>query len=136
MAISKVINPLVDLDQWLFGDAKGSHVLAGSWIPRADLSEDDSNYYVELEIPGIGKDDLKLEIKGRSMSISGEKKTSEEVESKKLHSQERSYGSFVRYFHLPEDADLSKIDANHEDGVLRVVIAKTEQAKPQLVKIN
>lgn len=104
-----------------------------SFSPRIDISDDEKNVYVEAEIPGVNKDDLKITLKDNILTIKGEKKIEKEKKEKNYYRSERSYGSFQRSFTLPVDVDSNKIDAKYNDGTL---ILKMEKLKPTPVKVK
>jgi HSP20 family protein len=106
------------------------------WCPLCNLHEDDTNYILEAEVPGLEKDEIKVSLKDNIITLSGERK--EEKEDKKKHSHiiERHYGSFSRSFSLPVDVDEEKIDASYKDGVLRVILPKTEKTKMKEIAVK
>jgi HSP20 family protein len=98
-------------------------------VPAVNISESENNYHVELAAPGLKKEDFKLNLERNQLSISVEQSANHQDNQKNYSKREYSYTSFVRSFTLPESADESKIDATYSDGVLRVDIAKREEAK-------
>ena len=106
------------------------------WSPLVDISEDDKEYLVKAELPDVKKEDIKLSVHDNVLSISGERKYEKEEKGKKYHRVERAYGSFLRSFTLPEDADASKIAAESKDGILKVHLPKSEKAKPKSIEVK
>lgn len=102
--------------------------------PALDITESDDEYVVTVELPGVKKEDVTVEVKEGVLTILGEKKR--EVTKEKGRWMERSYGSFQRCFTLPPDASGDKIDASFRDGVLTLHIAKAEEKKPRTVAIK
>jgi len=98
-------------------------------VPAVNISESENNYHVELAAPGLKKDDFKLNLDRNQLTISVEQSADHEDNHKNYSKREYSYSSFVRSFTLPESADDSHIDASYTDGVLRIDIAKREEAK-------
>jgi HSP20 family protein len=98
-------------------------------VPAANISETAENYHIELAAPGLKKEDFKLNIDRNVLSISVEQVSESNNEKKSYSKREYSYSSFVRSFTLPESADDSRIEATYTDGVLKVDIAKKEEAK-------
>lgn len=98
-------------------------------VPAVNISETENNYHVELAAPGLKKEDFKLNLERNQLSISVEQSANHEDNQKNYSKREYSYSSFVRSFTLPESADDSKIDASYTDGVLKIDIAKREEAK-------
>lgn len=97
---------------------------AGAFSPRIDISEDDKNIYVEAEIPGTRKEDLKITIQDNIITLKGEKKKTEVKSEKNYYRSERVYGSFSRSFTLPVAVNPDNVDARFEDGILRVKMEK------------
>ena len=106
------------------------------WSPLVDISEDEKEYIVKAEIPEMNKEDIKLNVHDDVLTISGERKYEKEEKGKKYHRIERAYGSFLRSFTLPEDADGSKVSAEYKDGVLNVHLPKSEKAKPKAIEVK
>ena len=117
----------------LFG--KGGIALP-EWSPRVDISEDDKEYLVKADLPEMKKEDVKVTVEHDVLSISGERKSEKEEKKKKFHRIERSYGTFLRTFTLPDDAGATKIAAEFKDGVLKVHAPKTASAKPKPVEVK
>lgn len=106
------------------------------WSPLVDIEENEKEYLVKAELPEIKKDEVKVTVENGVLTIAGERKFEKEEKGKKYHRVERSYGSFVRSFTLPEDADGTKVSAEYKDGVLRVHLPKSEQAKPKAIEVK
>ncbi|SEO58468.1 MULTISPECIES: Hsp20/alpha crystallin family protein [unclassified Mucilaginibacter] len=98
-------------------------------VPAANISETAENYHIELAAPGLKKEDFKLNLDRNVLSISVEQLSESNNEKKNYSKREYSYSSFVRSFTLPESADDNRIEATYTDGVLKVNIAKKEEAK-------
>ena len=101
-----------------------------------DITEDEKEYIVKAEIPEMKKEDIKISVHDDVLSISGERKYEKEEKGKKYHRVERAYGSFMRNFTLPQDADGSKVNAEYKDGVLKVHLPKSEKAKPKAIEVK
>ncbi len=100
-----------------------------SRVPAVNISESENNYHVELAAPGLKKEDFKLNLERNQLSISVEQSSDQEDNQKNYSKREYSYSSFVRSFTLPESADHSQIEASYTDGILKIDIAKREEAK-------
>jgi HSP20 family protein len=98
-------------------------------VPAANISETENNYHVELAAPGLKKEDFKLNLERNVLNISVEQSIDQQDNQKNYSKREYSYSSFVRSFTLPESADEHNINASYTDGVLRIDIAKREEAK-------
>ena len=98
-----------------------------SFTPSVNTREDEKAYYIEVDLPGVKKEDIKVDIKDNTLTISGERKFKEEVKEEDYYKIETSIGKFSRTFTLPEDADVENIDAKSENGVLEIVIPKVKK---------
>jgi HSP20 family protein len=106
------------------------------WSPLVDITEDEKEYVVKAEIPEMKKEDIKINVHDDVLTVSGERKYEKEEKGKKYHRVERAYGSFMRSFTLPEDADGSKINAEYKDGMLKLHLPKSEQAKKKTIEVK
>ncbi len=106
------------------------------WSPLVDITEDEKEYLIKAELPDMKKEDVRLTVENEVLAISGERKFEKEEKGKKYHRVERAYGSFVRSFSLPEDADGSKVTADFKDGMLHVHLPKSQKAKPKAIEIT
>ena len=119
-----------------FEDTKSASL--SGFNPVVNTREGEFAYHVDADLPGVKKEDIKINIKGNMITLSGERKYKKEVNEKDYHRVESSFGKFERSFTLPEDADAENITASNEDGVLEIVIPKltggTEKVKQVEVK--
>ncbi|MFZ2301063.1 MAG: Hsp20/alpha crystallin family protein [Gallionella sp.] len=106
------------------------------WMPSVDISETDTAYLVKGEIPGVKKEDVRVTIQDGMLTIQGERKQEKEEKGKKFHRIERSYGSFVRSFRLPDDTDENKVKAEFKDGMINVTLPKSAKAKAKAVEVS
>jgi len=114
----------------------GQEMLAvADWSPSIDISETDAAYLIKAEIPGVKKEDVKVTIQDGMLTIQGERKIEKEEKGKKFHRVERSYGSFVRSFRIPDNADENSVKAEFKDGMLNVTLAKSAKAKAKSVNV-
>jgi HSP20 family protein len=116
----------------------GSLSAAGGegFVPKLELQESADNYLIRAELPGLGAEDIELNVDNDVLSLRGEKRQGEEKNFRGFHYSERSYGSFTRAIQLPPGVDASKIDASFKNGVLEVKIPKSERAKPQKIAVS
>jgi len=119
----------------MFDDTPGQRASAGVF-PLINLTEDRNNYYVRAELPGVKAEELDIQATANNIAISGERKIAAEGENARYHRREREAGSFSRMIGLPGDINTDKVDAKLENGVLTVVIAKAEAAKPKQITIK
>jgi HSP20 family protein len=112
-------------------------MLEGEPQMRLDLTEDDKNFFVKAEIPGVKKEDIKVSVDGNQVSLTAEvKKETEEKESSRVIRSERYYGSVARSFTLDENVDQSAALAKYEDGVLQLTLPKKSNGKSHILKIS
>jgi len=105
-------------------------------FPLVNVTEGSDNYYVRAELPGVKSGDMDISVTGTSLSISGERKIPPEDEKANYHRREREAGKFSRMINLPGQIDTSKVEAHCTDGVLTVVLPKSEVAKPKQITIK
>jgi HSP20 family protein len=105
-------------------------------FPLMNLTEDRDHYYLRAELPGIKAEDLDIMATGDSLTISGERKISEEDEKATFHRREREAGRFSRVIQLPGDIDTGKVEASCADGILTIVLPKAEASKPKQVRVK
>ena len=126
---------------FLFGDffgvdKRGDETNFIRWAPRVDIVEVNGTYELTADLPGLKKDDIKIEIHDNVLTLRGEKKLEEEKKDKNYRLCERYFGEFVRTFTLPENVNKDGIEAEFKDGVLTVAIPKVEKAKPKQIEVK
>ncbi len=105
--------------------------------PKVDVIENENSYEVHLAVPGVSKDDFKVEVNDNYLTVSGERKFTNEKKDKNYHSVETQYGSFSRSFTLPENVDGIKINAKYNNGILELTIPKDEKkVLKQTIKVS
>ncbi len=119
-----------------FRGADEQGLLNGSWLPAVDVAEDENEYVVNVELPGVNKDEVKITLEYNILTVRGEKKAEKETKDKNYHRMERSYGSFQRSFTLPTSVKNDKIDAEYRDGILSITLPKEEEAKPKQIEVK
>ena len=122
------------LDQ-MFDDSPQQGLGAGVF-PLINLTEDKDNYYVRAELPGVKGEELDIQVTGKNLAISGERKIAAEGEGAKYHRREREAGTFSRMIGLPGDIDSNKVEAKLENGILSIVVSKAEIAKPKQISVS
>ncbi len=146
---SRMITPFDEIERW-FEDmwSRPSALLAsslwpagrltelGEFSPSVDMFIDGNELVLKADLPGVRKEDINIDIADTMLTISGEKKIEEKIETDTCYSFERSRGSFVRRFELPEGTDTDKVKAHLENGVLEVRIPKTENVVSKTKKIT
>src|ERR1700740_64610 len=104
-------------------------------VPAVNIAETENEFHIELAVPGLKKEDFKINLEKNVLSVSAQKKEENVEEGKKFSKREYNYSSFTRTFTLPETVDHSKIDAEYVDGILKLNVAKREEAKIQTREI-
>jgi HSP20 family protein len=128
---NQAVNPFFnDVFESILNDSFLSDKLA-TRVPAVNIGETENEFHVELAVPGLKKEDFKISLDKNVLSVSVEKQAENVEEGKKYSKREYSYNSFVRSFTLPETVDYGKIDAEYTDGILKLNIAKKEEAKFQ-----
>ena len=135
-ALQQSLGSLFSRSPALGPEGQEEPLAVAEWAPLVDISEDDQEYLIKAELPAVKREDVKVTAEEGTLTIMGERKFEKDEKGKKYHRIERSYGSFVRNFSLPEDASPGKVTAEFQDGVLTVHLAKTEKAKPQHIEIK
>jgi HSP20 family protein len=108
-----------------------------SFMPKVDVIENNDSFEIHFAVPGLSKEDFKIELNDRFLTVSGERKFADEKKDKNYHSIETQYGSFSRSFSLPDNTDLGKINAKYNHGILELTIPKDEKkALKQTIKVN
>ncbi len=106
------------------------------WAPAVDILENENELVLKADLPGLDLKDIDIQIENGTLSLNGERKFEKEENSKGFHRLERSYGSFVRYFTLPETVAADQVHADYQNGVLTVTLPKKEIAKPRSIKVQ
>jgi HSP20 family protein len=104
--------------------------------PPCDINETDSHYLMTFDLPGVKKDEIKIEARDNQLVVSGERKKEHKEEAKGRINQERYYGSFMRSFTLPSSVDANKVEAHFENGELQIAIPKKEVAQRKQIPIK
>ena len=121
---------------WPSRNGEKEAMTVAQWTPLVDISEDNNEYLVKAELPELKKEEVKVSVENGELTISGERKSEKEEKGKKFHRIERSYGSFLRSFTLPETVNGDKVSAEFKDGVLSVHLPKDEKAKPKSIEVK
>jgi len=111
-------------------------ILAGDWSPRIDLKEEDQQFVVQADIPGVRPEDIEVSMDGDVLTIKGHKKTEKEQSSEGYLRVERSTGSFLRQFSLPSSVNADEIKATSKDGVLKLTIPKNNKTKGRKISVQ
>jgi HSP20 family protein len=127
----------------IFGEAVSRQASVGedeplrsSWLPAVDVHENETAITLRTELPGLSLDDVELTIDKGRLTIQGEKRLEKEDTDGDYRRIEASYGSFYRSFPLPDSVDQEAVEARFENGVLYIVLPKTEEAKPKRIAVK
>jgi len=133
--VQREINKL--FESFFQGGNQADEAFASSyWTPAVDIAEQENQYLVKMELPGVAREDVKISLESNILTVRGEKKQEKEEKDKNFYRVERSYGSFQRSFTLPSSVKSDKIDAVFKDGVLSVALPKSEEAKPKQIEVK
>lgn len=124
----------------LFEDAfpyrgEEKELVASSWAPAVDIYEKENALVLATEVPGLDENDIEIKIEDNTLTLKGERKFEKETKEENYHRIERSYGSFHRSFTLPRYIDEDKINAEYENGVLKITMPKKSELKAKKVKV-
>ena len=111
-------------------------LMSSAWMPPVDIAEDADHISVMAELPGFKEQDVKVELQGDVLSISGERRRESEKKDRDYRRVERSYGHFHRSFTLPASVDRENVKANFSDGLLKLELPKKPEAKPRQIPIT
>ncbi|MEQ9309648.1 MAG: Hsp20/alpha crystallin family protein [Balneolaceae bacterium] len=142
MALIKYNRPNTDLFSRNFNDIvdeffnnSATNYRKDNFMPSVDVTESDTQFEVSVELPGLKKEDINVDLEKGRLTISGERKSNKEEEGKNFHRIERQYGKFSRAFYLPESIDDESIIAKYEDGILNITINKSEEKVKKQIEI-
>jgi len=106
------------------------------WTPSVDVTESGGNLVVTAELPGLSRDDVDIDLSDGVLTIRGEKQEEKERDQQEMHVIERSFGTFSRSFTLPYDVDENKVNAEFKNGILRIVLPRSEKARGRKIEIK
>lgn len=132
---ASIWNMLADVDT-LFDRYESPVATAAAFSPRANIEETENSYLLNFDLPGVKKEDLKIDVHGRTFTLSGERRRVSETEERGFKRYECASGKFARSFTLPVGVDASKVEATLADGVLSVTVPKSEAEKPRTIAIK
>ena len=124
-----------DLDNW-FGNDFLTEPLEGLWTPTVDIEEKDGKYLVKADLPGLKKKDIHLELHDGYLTLKGERKSENEEKKENYHRIERTYGTFLRSFKVPEGVTEKDIKAKYHDGVLELTVPAPKAEKPKAIDVK
>lgn len=116
-------------------DGNGTEV-TGTWEPPVDIYETDDALVLEVELPGVSKDEVSLELHEHTLTLSGERKREPSAQGGQYHREEGRYGAFQRAFRMPTIVDQAQVQATYKNGVLALRLPKRAAPKPQGIPIT
>jgi len=133
-----------DLDEFpaglrLFQDTVNrmfSQATSRPWVPAVDIFETENEWVLKADLPEVKMNDIDIQIENGTLTLKGERKFQKEEAGKGYTQVERNYGTFGRYFSLPDTVDSEKVQASYAQGVLTVTLPKKEVAKPRSIKVE
>ncbi len=125
------------MDRWFADTLPGTpYATSKQTLGAVDVEETDNAYLLHFDIPGLKKEDVKIEIQNNELKVAGSREFSKDENHKSFKLRERSSGSFERVFHLGDQVDLDSVDAKFEDGVLNISLEKKASPKPRQIEIR
>ena len=124
------------VEKFFYGWPRYRDDMETSWSPRADVQETDTDYLIDIELPGIDKKAIKVEVKNDVLTVTGERKEESKTKEKGYQSIERHYGKFERKFSLPDTVKAENIAAKYNNGVMTLTLPKTEKAIPREISVE
>ena len=109
---------------------------SGSFVPAVDVYDDEHKVILKLEVPGVKQEDLDVQVENQTLTVRGQRTFEKEEKEENFQRIERRYGSFSRSFTLPNTIDTQSVKADYENGILKIELAKREEAKPKQIKVN
>ena len=119
-----------------FFDRSEDEDTSAVWAPRTDLSETDDAFRIRLDVPGMTKDDITINLQNNTLTVSGERTSKRTDEGEEYVRVERAFGNFHRTFTLPNAVDRENVEAAYEDGVLTIHVPKTEESTRRQIEIQ
>ena len=124
------------LDKFFYGWPAFESNYDLTWSPNVDINETDNDFILDVELPGIDKKDIKVEVKDDVLLISGERRQEKKTENAKSSRIERHYGKYERTFRLPDTVLTDNLAAKYKDGILTLTLPKTEKVKPKEIAVE
>jgi HSP20 family protein len=118
------------------GQTGEDFLTSGSFVPPVDIYEDEHNITLKLEVPGIEEKDIDIRVENNVLTVRGERRLEKEEKEENFHRVERRYGSFTRSFTLPNTVSTDDVQADYDNGVLKIKLNKRAEAKPKQIKVN
>lgn len=111
-------------------------LMAATWAPSVDVRESETEYVIAVDLPGVSEKDVDIEIEDRMLSLRGRREFERETRREDYQRIERAYGTFYRAFALPSYVDENRVDAEFDNGVLRITLPKKPESKPKKIEVR
>jgi HSP20 family protein len=134
--IDEMWNMFNEFDSGPLGGRARPGPAGGQMTPACDLSETTEGYLLTFDLPGLKREDISIDVTGRRLVVSGERRWDDERTEANYFRRERSYGKFSRAFELPEGTNVDAIEAGYENGVLKLAVPKAEESKVRKIQIG
>ncbi len=125
-----------DIFDQFFGRTRGDGSSSAVWAPQTDLSETDDAFRIRLDVPGLEKDDININLQNNTLTVSGSRSSERTEEEEEYVRVERAFGNFHRTFTLPDAVDAENIEAAYDSGVLTIHVPKTEESTRRQIEIQ
>jgi HSP20 family protein len=123
------------LNRW-FSREGGDEPASRRWMPALDVTESKDAYEIDVEVPGLRPEDINVTVEDGMLTVSGERRSEEEKGDRNYHRVERRYGAFRRSISLPRDVDASRVQANYDNGVLRLEVPKSAGSQAKRIEVK
>jgi len=117
-------------------NAQSDEAALWNWNPIVDIYDEEESIVIKAELPGVDKEDIVVDVKGRVLTLKGERSGGNEIRKDNYYRRERCYGKFERVFTLPVDVNSDNIKADYRDGVLKIAVPRPEPQKPKQITIH
>lgn len=125
-----------EMSRWMNGLLDSPGRVTQSWVPALDVWETDSEVVYAFDLPGISEDQITIEVKDDTLTVSADRERTEEITDDRFYRFERRYGSFARGVGLPQGVNQDKIAARYENGVLEIRVPKPDEQKPRKIALS
>jgi HSP20 family protein len=128
-----------EMSRWMrdvFDGADAGNTTTGLFAPPVDIIEREGDVILIADLPGVRREDIDVSVENRTLTLSGERKETAELQESTVYRAERAAGKFTRTFSLPATVDVNRISADYKDGVLRVSLPKAEHARARRIEIK
>lgn len=134
--IKQVLDRLFEGSMFQSESTDESSVVTSQWVPRVDIKEETDRFVLYADLPGVDPQEIEVQMEKGMLTIKGERRSEEKLETESFSRIERRHGSFHRRFALPDSADPDGITASGHNGVLQIVIPKRPETTPRRIQVG